>query len=181
MAENTGDRYAVARTVLSRIPHGVAIVGAADGAERSCATGTAMYVSFVPPMIAIAEHPGSRTCKLIQRSGAFSVSFLHASQQDIAERAGKSAEGADKFATLRIKPLEAPADAGGAPAVADSMAVLWCVVRDSRETGDHLLFTGEVRAHQIDSAKIDALLRFRRRYAHMGHETGEESPEGYPT
>jgi len=160
MAGNTGDRYAVARTVLSRIPHGVAIIGAADGAERSCATGTAMYVSFVPPMIAIAEHPGSRTCKLIQRSGAFSVSFLHASQQDIAERA---------------------ADAGGAPAVADSMAVLWCVVRDSRETGDHLLFTGEVRAHQIGSAKIDALLRFRRRYVHMGHETSEESPEGYPT
>src|SRR5438552_1425728 len=94
---------------------------------------------------------------------------------------GKSAEGADKFATLRIKPLEAPADAGGAPAVADSMAVLWCVVRDSRETGDHLLFTGEVRAHQIDSAKIDALLRFRRRYAHIGHITSEESPEGYPT
>src|SRR5216110_1663042 len=103
MAENTGDRYAVARTVLSRIPHGVAIIGAADGAERSCATGTAMYVSFVPPMIAIAEHPGSRTCKLIQRSGAFSVSFLHASQQYIAERAGKSAEGAESFAT-RARP-----------------------------------------------------------------------------
>jgi len=80
MAENTGDRYAVARTALSRIPHGVAIIGAADGADRSCATGTAMYVSFVPPMVVIAEHPGSRTCKLIQRSGAFSVSFLHASQ-----------------------------------------------------------------------------------------------------
>ena len=165
MPENTGDRYAFARAVLSRIPHGVAIVGAADGAERSCATGTAMYVSFAPPMIAIAEHPGSRTCKLIQRSGAFSVSFLHASQQDI----------------LRITPLEAPPDAGGAPAVADSMAVLWCVVRDSRETGDHILFTGEVRAHQVDPAKIDALLRFGRRYAHMGHVTSEESPEGYPT
>ena len=116
VAENTGDRYAVARTALSRIPHGVAIIGAADGAERSCATGTAMYVSFVPPMVVIAEHPGSRTCKLIQRSGAFSVSFLHASQQDVAERAGKSAEGPDKFATQRIKPLEAPPDAGGAPA-----------------------------------------------------------------
>jgi len=181
MPENTGDRYAVARAVLSRIPHGVAIIGAADGAERSCATGTAMYVSFVPPMIAIAEHPGSRTCKLIQRSGAFSVSFLHASQQDIAERAGRSAEGPDKFVTLKIKPVEAPADAGGAPAVAGSMAVLWCVVRDSRESGDHILFTGEVKAHQVDPAKIDALLRFRRRYAHMGHETSEESPEGYPT
>jgi flavin reductase (DIM6/NTAB) family NADH-FMN oxidoreductase RutF len=181
MPKKAGDQYAVARTALSRIPHGVAIVGAADGAERSCATGTAMYVSFVPPMIAIAEHPGSRTCKLIQRSGAFSVSFLHASQQDIAERAGRSAEGPDKFATLKIKPLEAPPETGGAPAVDGSMAILWCIVRDSRQSGDHLLFTGEVKAHQIDPAKIDALLRFRRRYAHIGHVTSEESPEGYPT
>jgi flavin reductase (DIM6/NTAB) family NADH-FMN oxidoreductase RutF len=178
---NTGDRYEIARVVLSRIPHGVAIIGAADGAERSCATGTAMYVSFAPPMVAIAEHPGSRTCALIRKSGAFSVSFLHSSQQDVAERAGRSAAGPDKFATLKIRPLEAPPDAGGSPAVGGSMAVLWCVVRDSRESGDHLLFTGEVVAHQVDPAKVDALLRFRRRYAHIGHVTSEEAPEGYPT
>lgn len=181
MPTDSGDRYAVARDALSRIPQGVAIIGAADGAERSCATGTAMYVSFVPPMVAIAEHPGSRTCKLIQRSGAFSVSFLHASQQDIAERAGRSADGSDKFAALKIKPLEAPDGAGGAPAVQGCIAVLWCRVQDSRETGDHVLFTGEVVAHEIDPAKIDALLRYRRRYAHIGHVTSEEAPEGYPT
>jgi flavin reductase (DIM6/NTAB) family NADH-FMN oxidoreductase RutF len=184
MAANTPkpeDRYAVAREALSRIPHGVALIGAADGPERSCATGTAMYVSFVPPMVAIAEHPSSRTCKLIQRSGAFSVSFLHASQQDIAERAGRSADGPDKFAALKIRPLEAPGGAGGAPGVAGSIAVLWCTVRDARPSGDHLLFTGEVVAHQVDPAKIDALLRFRRRYAHIGHETSVEAPEGYPT
>ena len=181
MPESAGDRYAVAKEALSRIPHGVAIIGAAHGPERSCATGTAMYVSFEPPMVAIAEHPGSRTCKLIQKSGAFSVSFLHASQQDIAERAGHSAEGSDKFAALKVRPLEAPAGAGGAPGVAGSIAVLWCTVRDSRESGDHLLFTGEVVAHQVDPNKIDALLRFRRRYAHIGHETSVEAPEGYPT
>src|SRR5207249_12003402 len=114
-----------------------------------------------------------------QKTGAFSVSFLHASQQDIAERAGRSAEGPDKFATLKIKPLEAPPDAGGAPAVAGSMAILWCGVRDSRASGDHILFTGEVKAHEIDQTKIDALLRFRRRFAHIGHVTSEESPAGY--
>src|SRR5256885_16923796 len=144
MAENTRDRYAVARTALSRIPHGVAIIGAADGADRSCATGTAMYVSFVPPMGVIAEHPGSRTCKLIQKTGAFSVSFLHASQQDIAERAGKSAEGPDKFATLKIKPLDAPADSGGAPAVAGRMAGMCGVVRDFRESGERIALPRQV-------------------------------------
>ncbi len=181
MPPDSGDRYAIARDALSRIPHGVAIIGAADGHERSCATGTAMYVSFVPPMLAIAEHPGSRTCKLIQRSGAFSVSFLHSSQQVIAERAGRSAEGPDKFTTLRITPLEAPDGAGGAPGVQGCIAVLWCRVRDTQETGDHLLFTGELVAHHVDPSKVDALLRFRRRYANIGPVTSDESPEGYPT
>jgi len=59
--------------------------------------------------------------------------------------------------------------------------VLWCKVGQTSETGDHLLFTGEVVAYEVDPAKIDALLRFRRRYAHIGHETSVESPEGYPT
>lgn len=181
MPPETADRYAAAREALSRIPHGVAIIGAADGAERSCATGTAMYVSFVPPMVAIAEHPGSRTCKLIQRSGAFSVSFLHSSQQDVAERAGRSADGPDKFATLKIKAQEAPDGVGGAPGVLGSIALLWCRVRDVNEAGDHLLITGEVVSYQVDPAKVDALLRFRRRYAHIGHVTSEEAPEGYPT
>jgi flavin reductase (DIM6/NTAB) family NADH-FMN oxidoreductase RutF len=180
--ETAPDRYAVARAVLSRIPLGVAIIGAADRAERSCATGTAMYVSFSPPMIAIAEHPGSRTCRLIQRTGAFSVSFLHASQQDLAERGGHSGgDDPDKFALLRIPTVEAPKGASQVPAVAGSIAALWCTVRDSRESGDHILFTGEVIAHEVDRDKIDALLRFDRRYAHLGHRTSEESPEGYPT
>lgn len=181
VSANRSDLYAVSREALSRIPQAVAIIGAANGPDRSCATGTAMYVSFVPPMVVIAEHPGSRTCKLIEKSGAFSVSLLHGSQQDIAERAGHSADGSDKFITLKINPLEAPDAAGGAPGVAGSIAVLWCAVRDARETGDHIVFTGEVVAHHVDPASVDALLRFRRRYAHIGEETSVEAPEGYPT
>jgi flavin reductase (DIM6/NTAB) family NADH-FMN oxidoreductase RutF len=173
-------RFAVAREALSRITHAVAVIAAADGPERACGTGTAMYVSFSPPMLAIAEHPGSRTCKLIQRTGSFSVSLLHSSQQDIAERAGHSAEGPDKFAALRIAPLERPGGAG-APGVANSIAVLWCDVRETRPTGDHILFVGEIVEHRVDPAKVDALLRFRRRYAHIGHVTSDEAPEGYPT
>src|SRR5256885_2133828 len=93
VAENAGDRYAVARTALSRIPRGGAIIGAADGAERSCATGTAMYVSFVPPMVVIAEHPGSRTCKLIQRSGGGGGGVPPAPPQRGRPPAGANAAG----------------------------------------------------------------------------------------
>ena len=174
------DPYATARLVLSRIAHPVAIVGAAHGGERSCGTGTLMYVSLSPAMVAIAEHHGSRTARLIRESGQFSVSLLHDSQQDLAAAAGKSAAGPDKFATLRISVAEPP-DGLSAPAVAGSIAILWCRVMQSIETGDHRLFVGEIAAHHIDDRRVDPLLRYRRRYMRSGHWTSEESPEGYPT
>ena len=173
------DRYAAAKLILSRIAHPVAIIGAAHGGERSCATGTVMYVSHVPPMVAIAEHPGSRTTRLIQASREFSVSLLHDSQQELAMAAGKSGEGPDKFAALKIPTVEQPGFAE--PGVAGSLAVLWCRVREERPTGDHILFVGEVAEALTDDRKIDALLRYRRRYMRMGHWTSEEAPEGYPT
>lgn len=174
------DRYAVAKAALSQIPHGVAIIGAATGAERSCATGTCMYVSLHPAQVAIAEHPGSRTTRLVQQSREFSVSLLRASQQDVAMAAGRSAEGPDKFASLGITAVEAPAGLT-APAVAGSIAILWCRVVDERVTGDHILFVGEIAAHWVEEAKADALLRYRRRYADVGDWTSDVSPEGYPT
>src|SRR5439155_12323731 len=88
----TADRYAVAKHVLSRIAPAVAIIGSAKGDERGCGTGTTMYVSLAPAMIAIAEHRGSRTTRLIKETGEFSVSLLHDSQQDVAVSAGKPAE-----------------------------------------------------------------------------------------
>lgn len=180
MSREVADRYAVARRALSRIPHGVAIIGAADGAERSCATGTAMYVSFVPPLLAIAEHPGSRTATLIARSGAFSVSLLARGQQRIAEQAGVSGRGPDKFAALGIETESAP-DGQGAPGVAGAIAILWCTVRETLATGDHTLFIGEVVADRVALDGADALLRYRRRYSAIGGPTSGEAPEGYPT
>jgi flavin reductase (DIM6/NTAB) family NADH-FMN oxidoreductase RutF len=180
MTVRPADRYDVARRVLSRIAHAVTIVGAAHGAERGCATGTTMYVSLAPAMVAIAEHAGSRTTRMIKESGEFSVSLLHDSQQDLAVGAGKPAEGPDKFAALRIRTVEAPAGFK-APGVDGSIAILWCRVVQTHETGDHLLFVGEIGAHQVDERRWDPLLRYGRRYSRLGHWTSDEAPEGYPT
>lgn len=179
-ASSASDVYELARTVLSRIAHPVAIVGAAHAGERSCATGTTMYVSLSPAMIAIAEHPGSRTTRLIRESGEFSVSLLRVSQQDIAAAAGRSAAGPDKFATLGIRVVEAP-EGLHAPGVDGSVAILWCRVAKTIDTGDHQLFVGEIVAHRVDEDRGDPLLRYRRRYFRLGDSTSDESPEGYPT
>ncbi len=180
MTDTATDRYKLAKAALSQIPLAVAIIGAADGAERSCGTGTCMYVSFSPALVAIAQHPGSRTAKLLQRSGEFSVSLLRATQQDTAIAAGRSVEGSNKFAALGIAPLQAPTGLQ-APAVAGSSAALWCRVVNQWATGDHLLFVGEVAAYWVDEDNGDALLRYRRRYTSVGPWTSAIAPEGYPT
>ena len=180
MTITQGDVYDLARQVLTPIAHPVSITAAAHEGERSCGTSTLMYVSHAPPMIAIAEHPGSRTARLIRDSGEFSVSLLHDSQQDIAMAAGKSAPGPDKLATLRIAAIEPPAGLR-APGIAGSIAVLWCRVTQSMPTGDHQLFVGEIVAHHLEETRWDPLLRYRRRYFRLGHWTSDESPEGYPT
>src|SRR5204862_853706 len=100
---------------------------AAEG-ERSCATGTAMYVSHAPAQIVIALHPGSHTSKLIDRSGAFCVSILTQAQQGIAEAAGRSGpSGQDKLTALGI-PVADPPEGVTAPGVEGSVAILWCKV-----------------------------------------------------
>jgi flavin reductase (DIM6/NTAB) family NADH-FMN oxidoreductase RutF len=175
-----GDRFALAKAALSQLPHPVAVIGASAGGERSCATGTAMYVSMAPAQVAVALYPGSHTAKLIEKSGEFSVSVLTQAQQDVAAAAGRSVPaGEDKFASLRIPVLDPP-PGSSAPAVEGSLAVLWCRVVQRIPTGDHVLHIGEVVAHRPDETKLDALLRFRRRYLNVGHWTSDESPEGYP-
>lgn len=174
------DRFALAKAALSQLPHPVVVIGASADGERSCATGTAMYVSMAPAQVAIALYPGSHTARLIEKSGTFSVSVLTPAQQDVAAAAGRSGPaGEDKFTALRIPVLAAP-EGAAAPAVANSLAVLWCRVVQRVPTGDHVLHVGEVVAHRTDERGLDALLRFRRRYLSVGHWTSDESPEGYP-
>jgi flavin reductase (DIM6/NTAB) family NADH-FMN oxidoreductase RutF len=172
-------RYEVARLVLSRVTHPVAIVSATFAGERSCATGTTMYVSMAPAMVAIAQHPGSKTTGLARDSGEFSLSLLEASQHELAVAAGRSSPGGDKFAALGIATVDPP-DGLLAPGVAGCLAVLWCRIVRTDATGDHLLFVAEVVAHQVDPNRVAPLLRFHRRYMSGGPFLTDESPEGYP-
>lgn len=178
-ADRAADRYAVAREALAEVPLAVVLLAAGLDGERSCATGTAMYVSFAPPRLAIALHPGSRTCRLVEASGAFSISVLRADQVDVATAAGRSAAGDDKFAALGLPVVESDASPG-VPALAGAAFVVWCSVVERLVTGDHVLFVGEVIAFGGERGTAP-LLRHARRYAARGAWLSETAPEGYPT
>lgn len=176
------ERYRAAREALSGLPMPVVLVAAGQGSERSCATGTAMYVSFAPPRVVVAIHPGSKTCHLMEATNRFSVSVLGEEHLALAFDAGRSGHGPDKFATLGVT---AVADAEGTPAMADARLVLWCRIISRAPVGDHVLFIGEVERYDrsgLDGAATGpALIRHQRRYGSMGRWLSDEAPEGYPT
>lgn len=177
--DRPGDPYEVARTVLAELPCPVVVIAAEADGERSCATGTAMYVSFVPPAIAIAVHPGSRTCRLIEASGAFSLSLLAEDQVEAAQVGGRSGGAGDKLAALGLGLAESAASpVAGAR---DVPMTVWCRVTHRHPAGDHVVFVGEVVDHRRDPAEPPPLLRHRRRYVRRGAWLTDEVPGGYPT
>jgi len=162
----------------------VVVVAARDGGEVSCATSTTAYVSVQPPILTVALAPGSRTARLARRSGRFSVSVLAAGQADVAQRAGRPADGPDKLAAASLRPEQPPAGTDGPPGIEGTAAVLWCDVTDEVTAGDHQVFFGQVRVYRgaagdpVEGAGL--LLRHRRRYLGTGRPVTPPEADGYP-
>jgi flavin reductase (DIM6/NTAB) family NADH-FMN oxidoreductase RutF len=171
------ERLDQALEALARVPLAVAVISAADGANRGCSTGTLTYVSMQPALIAVPLAPTSKTCVMVLRTRELCVSVLGADQADIAVRAGRSAAGQDKFTELEIA-VEEPPPGRRAPAVADCLAALWCDVEDARELGDHLLCVCAVRATRV--SERGPLVRFRRRYHELGAQITVAGERPYP-
>jgi flavin reductase (DIM6/NTAB) family NADH-FMN oxidoreductase RutF len=173
------DVYAAATAALGEIAMPVVVIASADGPERSCATATVMYTSLVPPTIAVALHPGSRTAALVRRTGELSVSILAGDQLEVAVRAGRSAPGPDKLVGTGIPAVEPP-EGFVSPGVAGSIAILWARVVQEIDTGDHRLVVAEVVEHRALAPSGSQLLRVDRRYAALGGWLSDTAPDGYP-
>jgi len=70
--------------MLAFLPLPVVIVTAEADSEQSCATATLTYVSLEPPRVATPLREGSRTRRLAEQSGAFTVSVLADTQAELA-------------------------------------------------------------------------------------------------
>jgi flavin reductase (DIM6/NTAB) family NADH-FMN oxidoreductase RutF len=181
---NSPENFAPGVAALRELVMPVVVVVAGDHAETSCATSTTSYVSVRPPVICVALAPASRTARLAQRTGRFSVSVLTAGQADLARRAGRPAAGPDKLAAVGIGPEPPPGAADGPPGVAGAAAVLWCEVSDVVTAGDHRVFFGTVtafRGSENDTVGgTGLLLRHQRRYLGTGQPVTPAVADGYP-
>jgi flavin reductase (DIM6/NTAB) family NADH-FMN oxidoreductase RutF len=183
--DRSTDAYAAAKAALSTLSMPVAIIAAASEGERSCATGTVTYVSLAPVQVAIAMHPGSRTCRLARASRSYSISILAAEQLDIAMQAGRGGRTTDKLAELGLPALEPPPERDfDAPGIDGSLAVLWCRILDELVTGDHVLLIGSVEGHVRPGgggiSMPKPLVRYDHRYIALDPSEGEAATDSYP-
>jgi flavin reductase (DIM6/NTAB) family NADH-FMN oxidoreductase RutF len=162
--------------MLASLPLPVAVVSAASGRERSCATATASYVSFDPPLLSTALNATGRTRRLLELTGEFSISLLAEGQAELAVRAARAAER-DKFAEQEILVTEPPAG-HEAPGIAGAAAVYWCMVEAAVPTHQALVVVGRV-AHHTETPG-GPLLRFRHRYHTLGEAIAVAEEARYP-
>jgi len=102
-------------------------------------------ISLDPPVITITLANNTRTCKLVNETGRFSISILKQNQKSIADRfSGKDAEGTDRFINIETRILP-----GGLPAISDALAVLETRVIKKEEFEHSTLFIAEVTFSEI--------------------------------
>jgi len=100
-------------------------------------------VSFEPPLFAVAISPERYTYSLVKKYGEFGVNFLPYELSEKVFRVGNvSGRDVDKFSkfdltTFRGKYIKAPL-------IDESLSAFECKVVKEIETGDHILFVGEV-------------------------------------
>ncbi len=136
-------------------PQNTSAVGATlNGKANLMAVAWNTPISFKPPMYGVLIAEKRFTFHMIQRSGEFSVNFFSYDQLDIMHAFGRtSGRDTDKIAKLDLHLKQGLKT--GAPIVEEAYAALECLLRDSRDYGDHTLFVGEVVAAHFDDALFD--------------------------
>ncbi|MDI7267050.1 MAG: flavin reductase family protein [Myxococcota bacterium] len=128
-------------------PHPYVLVTSADGKGKSSIVGVGWWTitSWEPPMLAISLAHKRYSRELIEASGEFVVCLVGEEHARGAWVCGtKSGRRIDKFAETGFTPIGSLKVK--APTIGESVLALECSVRGKLETGDHILYAGEIVA-----------------------------------
>jgi len=101
-------------------------------------------LSFDPPLVGVAVAPEHKTYEMIIRAKAFGVNWLDFSY---ARQVGKLGESSGKDCTNKLGAVGLSIvrkSDSGPPLIAESRAVLECLLSERHRTGTHELFIGRV-------------------------------------
>jgi flavin reductase len=135
------------KTAMRRFASTVNVVTSGCGSVLNGMTATAVCsVSAEPPSLLIVVNQSSRSHALIEKSGAYTVNVLSASQQHLAAHFASSPTA--PFATVRHS-----LGLNKCPIIDDCASFLECVVESRIQSGTHSVFIGRV----VASGKSDRL------------------------
>lgn len=101
-------------------------------------------LSLDPPVVTVSLAVGTRTQNLVEQSRVFGVTILREGQAEISDRfAGRFTADDDRFDGLKTFVL-----ASGVPLLQDGLVSLDCRVKSTYQSGNSMLYIGEVTAIQ---------------------------------
>ncbi len=124
------------------LPYGIYVLMTGRGKDAfPTVVSWVSQVSYAPPLLMVALRRTRKAVPGVRENGFFSLNLLSAQQKssvaNFKTAAGPAAETAEPFPLL---------DSGqdGVPFIKDGLASFACRVSSIVESGDHLLFIGEV-------------------------------------
>ncbi len=131
------------RRVLWSMPYGLYVVGSRAGDRRNFMTlNWVTQLSFDPKLIGVAIEHAALTAELVRAGGVFSLCLIDRDDRAIVRKFTKPVEFDTDAATANGFPYhDGPS---GAPVLDQAVSYVDCAVRQEVETGDHVLFIGEV-------------------------------------
>ncbi len=131
------------RRVLWSMPSGLYLVGSAAGDELNLMTANwAVQLATAPKLLGVSIEAGALTHRLIDESGAFTLSILHRDDRPVVRHFSKPAVWDAAASTLHGFAVRR--GRRGVPILASAAAWLECEVRHRLDFDSHTLFAGEV-------------------------------------
>lgn len=151
-----------------QLPCSVVIVSAKAENHQGAMTATAMYMSQVPPLIAVSISKTSATYQLIEKSREFAINVIADNQLDLTKQFG-SVHGheVDKFQESGISTESASRIS--APLISGCFANLECQVKSAlwEVEGNHAIYVAEIIAFKSNE-KLKPVVWLNNQYFEVG-------------
>lgn len=146
------------RDLMGHFCTGVTVVTGLDADQPWGFTAQSFVaLSLEPELVAVCPAKDSDSWPGIQRSGAFCVNFLKASQAALSNRFAQN--GVEKFADT-----DWTTGVTGSPVLREAMAFVDCSLVREADAGDHTIAIGKVEDLGYLDAESGPLLFYRGRY-----------------
>jgi flavin reductase (DIM6/NTAB) family NADH-FMN oxidoreductase RutF len=130
------------RSAVGTFATGVTVVTTRGNEHAYGMTANAFSsVSLDPPLVLVCVISPSEGCDQIAANGCFTVNILHANQEPISRyfASRDRPRGRDAFSEVGYR-----IGASGSPIIDGAAGYLDCRLHSTHETGDHIIFIGEV-------------------------------------